>query len=98
MSEKVVIPAPLRKFTRGAEEIELLAQTVQGVIDALDSQFPGIRGGVCETSGALRRFINIYVDGEDVRFLNDLATPVRDGSEVAIIPAIAGGRSEDRDA
>ncbi len=91
MSQKVVIPAPLRKYTRGEELVELNASTVQGVIDALDSRFPGIRGGVCEASGSLRRFINIYVDGEDVRFLNDLATPVRDGAEVAIIPAIAGG-------
>ena len=57
-----------------------------------DSKFPGIRSGICESSGSLRRFINIYVDGEDVRFLNDLATPVKDGAEIAIVPAIAGGR------
>ena len=93
MSQKVVIPTPLRRFTGGAESVELDATTVQDVIDTLDSRFPGIRGGVCEASGALRRFINIYVDGEDVRFLNDLATPVKDGAEIAIIPAIAGGRS-----
>src|SRR5438132_13789389 len=93
MSLKVVLPAPLRKYTAGADIVELEASTVQGVIDALDNRFPGIRGGVCETSGSLRRFINIYVDGEDVRFLNDLATTVADGAEIAIVPAIAGGAS-----
>jgi molybdopterin converting factor small subunit len=92
MSQKVVIPAPLRRFTGGAELVEVEATTLNEVLDKLEARFPGIRGGICETSGSLRRFINIYVDGEDVRFLNDLATPVKDGTEVAIIPAIAGGR------
>ena len=91
MSQKVVIPAPLRRFTKGAEWVEVEATTLSEVIDKLEAQYPGIRGGLCEASGSLRRFINIYVDGEDIRFLNDLATPVKDGAEVAIIPAIAGG-------
>jgi molybdopterin synthase sulfur carrier subunit len=91
MSQKVVIPTPLRRYTGGAEMVELQATTIQEIIDGLDTRFPGIRAGICESSGALRRFINIYVDGEDVRFLNDLATPLRDGAEVAIVPAIAGG-------
>ena len=91
MSQKVVIPTPLRKFTAGAEVAELEAATIQEVIDGLETRFPGIRAGICESSGALRRFINIYVDGEDVRFLNGLATPLRDGAEIAIVPAIAGG-------
>ena len=91
MSKKVVIPAPLRKFTAGAEVIELEAATVQDVINDLEARFPGIRAGICEPSGSLRRFINVFVDGEDVRFLSDLATPLRDGAEVAIVPAIAGG-------
>lgn len=91
MSQTVVIPAPLRKYTRGAEEVELQAATVQDVIDRLEEKYPGIRAGICESTGSLRRFINVYVDGEDVRFLNDLATPLRDGAEIAIVPAIAGG-------
>ena len=91
MAQKVVIPAPLRKYTGGAEVVELEATTIQGVIDGLETKVPGIRAGICEASGSLRRFINIYVDGEDVRVLEDLATPVRDGAEIAIVPAIAGG-------
>ncbi len=82
MPLKVVIPAPLRKFTAGAETVEVQAATVQEVLDNLD---------VCDESGALRRFINIYLDGEDVRFLENLATPVNDGAEIAIVPAISGG-------
>jgi molybdopterin converting factor small subunit len=92
MSQKIVIPTPLRKYTGGAEVIEIEGpKNVQEVIDQLEIRCPGIRAGVCDSSGTLRRFINIYVDGEDVRFLEDLRTPVRDSSEVTIIPAIAGG-------
>jgi len=57
----------------------------------LDSKYPGFRASVCDESGSLRRFINIYLDGEDVRFLENLATPVTDGAEIAIVPAISGG-------
>ena len=67
MSLKVVIPAPLRKYTSGAEIVETYAGTVQQIIDGLDKRFPGIRNSVCDEKGGLRRFINIYVDGEDVR-------------------------------
>ena len=91
MSLKVVIPTPLRKYTAGAELVELNAGTVEEVIETLESRFPGIRSSLCDQSGGLRRFINIYVDGEDVRFLENLRTPIRDGSEVAIVPAISGG-------
>jgi MoaD family protein len=91
MSLKVVIPTPLRKFTSGAETVEVEAATIKEVIDSLDSRYPGLRSSLCDESGSLRRFINIYVDGEDVRFLENLATPVTDGSEVAIVPAISGG-------
>jgi len=91
MSLKVVIPTPLRKFTSGAETVEVEAATVKEMLDTLESRFPGFRASVCDESGSLRRFINIYVDGEDVRFLENLATPVADGTEVAIVPAISGG-------
>jgi sulfur-carrier protein len=91
MSLKVVIPTPLRKFTAGAETVEVEAATVNEVLDKLDSKYPGLRGSLCDDDGALRRFINIYLDGEDVRFLQNLATPVSDGSEIAIVPAISGG-------
>jgi molybdopterin converting factor small subunit len=61
------------------------------VLDNLDSRYPGFRASVCDESGSLRRFINIYLDGEDVRFLENLSTQVTDGSEIAIVPAISGG-------
>jgi len=93
MSLKVVIPTPLRKFTSGAETVEVEAATIKEVIDTLESKYPGFRASLCDESGSLRRFINIYVDGEDVRFLENLATPVTDGAEVAIVPAISGGNS-----
>ncbi|PYS27548.1 MAG: molybdopterin synthase sulfur carrier subunit [Acidobacteria bacterium] len=92
MSLKVVIPAPLRKFTNGAESVEVEAATVQEVLNNLDSKYPGFRASICDESGSLRRFINIYINGEDVRFLENLATPVTDGAEVAIVPAISGGK------
>jgi MoaD family protein len=91
MSLKVVIPTPLRKFTSGVDLVEVEAGTVQQVLDKLDSKYPGFRSSVCDESGSLRRFINIYLDGEDVRFLENLSTPVEDGSEIAIVPAISGG-------
>ena len=93
MSLKVVIPTPLRKFTSGAELVEVEAGTVKEILDTLDSKYPGFRSSVCDESGSLRRFINIYLDGEDVRFLENLATPVPDGAEIAIVPAISGGAS-----
>lgn len=91
MSLKVVIPTPLRKHTAGAEIVEVDAANIQEMIDRLEAKYPGIRASICDDSGSLRRFINIYVDGEDVRFLNNLATVTRDGVEVAIVPAISGG-------
>jgi sulfur-carrier protein len=91
MSLKVVIPTPLRKYTSGAETVEVEAATVKEALDNIESKYPGFRANVCDESGSLRRFINIYLDGEDVRFLENLATPVTDGSELAIVPAISGG-------
>ena len=91
MSLKVIIPTPLRKLTSGAEVVEIEASTVKEVLDNLDAKYPGFRSSLCDESGSLRRFINIYLDGEDVRFLDNLATPVADGSEIAIVPAISGG-------
>jgi len=92
MSLKVVIPTPLRKFTSGAESVEVEAGTVKDILDKLDAKYPGFRASICDESGSLRRFINIYLDGEDVRFLENLATPAADGSELAIVPAISGER------
>ena len=91
MSQKVIIPTLLRRLTDNADAVEVDATTVRDILDRLDERYPGFRARVCEESGELRRFINIYVDGEDVRFLDNLATLVPAQAEVSIVPAIAGG-------
>lgn len=91
MSQKVIIPTLLRRLTDNADAVEVEATTVRDILDRLDERYPGFRARVCEETGELRRFINIYVDGEDVRFLNNLATQVPERAEVSIVPAIAGG-------
>jgi molybdopterin synthase sulfur carrier subunit len=78
-------------LTSGAETVEVEAGTIKEVLDNLDLKYPGFRASVCDETGSLRRLINIYLDGEDVRFLENLSTPVSDGSEIAIVPAISGG-------
>ena len=91
MSLKLNIPTPLRRLTGDAETVEVEAGTVKEVIERLDLKYPGFQSRVCDDSGQLRRFINVYVDGEDVRFLDGLSTQISDGAEVSIVPAIAGG-------
>ena len=93
MSLKVVIPTPLRKHTGGAEIVEVDAGTIKEVIDRLESKHPGIRNSICDDTGGLRLFINIYIYGEDVRFLDNLNTAAKDGAEIAIVPAISGGKN-----
>jgi MoaD family protein len=90
-SIRVRIPAALRSQTNEQSEVELEAENVRGVIDALDRQFPGIGARLRDDDGELRRFVNVYVNGEDVRFLDGLSTPIKQGDEVSIIPAVAGG-------
>ena len=87
----VRIPTPLRKYTAGAEEVTVEGATVGGILAALESAHPGIRERICDESGAVRRFVNIFVASEDIRFLQNLETPVRPTDEVSIVPAIAGG-------
>ena len=91
MSLTVSIPTPFRRLTGDVDTVEVEASSVEELIDRLDKRFPGFRSRLCEEGGGLRRFINIYVDGEDVRFLDNLLTRVPDGAEVSIVPAIAGG-------
>jgi molybdopterin synthase sulfur carrier subunit len=91
MSQKVIIPTLLRRLTDNADAVEVDATTVRDILDRLDERYPGFRARVCEETGELRRFINIFVDGEDVRFLDNLATTVPERAEVSIVPAIAGG-------
>lgn len=96
MSVKVKIPTPLQRLTGGKEEVEGKAGSVIGLIGDLDSRFPGIGERLSE-AGKVRRFVNIYVNEEDIRFLKAEQTEVKDGDEVSIVPAIAGGaRKETR--
>jgi len=92
MAVIVRIPSPLRKLTGGLGEVEAKAETIGGLIDALEASYPGIKERVCDETGTVRRFVNIYVNEEDIRFLTHQDTPLKDGDHVSIVPAIAGGR------
>jgi MoaD family protein len=87
----VRIPTPLRKLTQGAEEVTAGGKNVGELIADLDKKYPGIKERICDDTGAVRRFVNIFVKDEDIRFLQNLDTPIKDGDEVSIVPAIAGG-------
>ncbi|MFA4844621.1 MAG: MoaD/ThiS family protein [Candidatus Margulisiibacteriota bacterium] len=91
MSVKVRIPQPLQKLTGGKELVETSAVSVKALIAELGEKFPGLSERICDEQGRIRRFINIYVNEEDVRFLRGDATALKAGDEVSIIPAIAGG-------
>lgn len=91
MGIKVRIPTPLQKLTKDKQEVEVKAQDISTLIEDLEKNFPGIKQRLCDKDGKLRRFINIYVNEEDIRFLKMDKTPLKDGDEVSIIPAIAGG-------
>ncbi|MEE8301291.1 MAG: ubiquitin-like small modifier protein 1 [Candidatus Tectomicrobia bacterium] len=88
---KVRIPTPLRPLTKNQGEVEAKGATITEVIDHLETAHPGIKGRLCDEAGELRRFVNIYVNEQDVRFLNGKETSLKDGDEVSIVPAIAGG-------
>lgn len=88
---KVRIPTPLRPLTKGQGEVEAQANTISSMIDTLNLAHPGIKDRLCDESGELRRFVNIYVNEEDIRFLKGKETSLKDGDEVSIVPAIAGG-------
>ena len=91
MSSSVRIPTPLRTMTSGQAEVTVDGATVRDVIEGLEKQFPGMRARLCDDSGDVRRFVNVFVGDEDIRFLQGLDTPVPDGTQVSIIPAVAGG-------
>jgi len=91
MAVQVLIPTPLQKFTNEEATAELTASSVDGLLDALEGRYPGIKGRLCDEAGKLRRFLNVYVNSEDIRFLDNQNTPLNDGDEVSIVPAVAGG-------
>ena len=88
---KVRIPTPLRPLTKGQGEVESAAANIVDMIGSLDATYPGLKNRLCDEKGDLRRFVNIYVNEEDIRFLNGKETSLKDGDEASIVPAIAGG-------
>ena len=91
MSVIVRIPTPLRRLTQGEDKVSVEGESLGEVVDALESQFTGIKDRLCDEAGELRNFVNIYINGEDVRFLNGLKTDTSDGDEISVVPAVAGG-------
>ncbi len=91
MSVKVRIPTPLQKLTQDKAEVEIGATSIQNLIQELDRSYPGIKERICDEKGNLRRFVNVFLNEEDIRFLKKEQTPLKDGDEVSIVPAIAGG-------
>lgn len=93
MAVIVRIPTPLRRLTNGQEKVEVSEGSLESIIDSLEQSFSGIKGRLCDDQGGLRTFVNIYINGEDVRFLEGINTPVKDGDEISIVPAVAGGKN-----
>lgn len=91
MPKKVRIPTPLRKLTNNEELVEVNATTIGEAIAELQLRYPGIQERLVDEKGEVRRFVNVYVNEEDIRFLKNQQTPLKDGDEISIIPAIAGG-------
>ena len=91
MGINVRIPTPLRKLTNGESEVEANGADISQLIDDLEKNYPGIKGKLCEDNGNVRKFLNIYLNDDDIRFMDSLATEVKDGDNVSLIPAIAGG-------
>jgi len=92
MAINVRIPTPLRKLTQDKETVQTTGKTINEIVENLEKQYPGLKERLCDERGELRRFVNIYLNDEDIRFAQGKATAVKDGDEISIIPAIAGGR------
>ena len=91
MSVLIRIPTPLRRMTNGQAKVEIDSSDVGDMVEKLDSSYPGFKARLVDENGDLRYFVNIYLNGEDVRFLQGLATATKSGDEVSIVPAVAGG-------
>ncbi|HTT74711.1 MAG TPA: MoaD/ThiS family protein [Candidatus Binataceae bacterium] len=91
MAIKVRVPTPLRRFTAGVDEVTANGDSIRAIITDLERNHPGISERLLDDSGELRRFVNIYLNGDDIRFLNQLNSTVKDGDDISIVPAIAGG-------
>jgi len=91
MTVKILVPTALQKFTNEQATIECSAGNIAELLDSLEASSPGIKARLCDDEGKLRRFLNFYVNSEDIRFLQGIETPLQDGDEVSIVPAVAGG-------
>ncbi len=91
MGAVVRIPTPLRRVTNGADVVNVAGGTLSEVLNNLEKQYPGVKARIVDTTGELHRFVNIYVNTEDVRFMGGLETSIKEGDEVSIVPAVAGG-------
>jgi molybdopterin synthase sulfur carrier subunit len=91
MAVKVRIPTPLRKLTNELDIVSTDGGTLGAAIDGLESSYPGLKERICDERGEIRRFVNVYINGEDVRFLSGLQSALKAGDEVSIVPAVAGG-------
>lgn len=87
----IKIPAPLRKLTGGEAEVEGTGKNIEELLNNLDTSYPGIKKRLFDEDGSLRKFVNIYVNGQDLRFLNGTETEIKDGDAISIVPAVAGG-------
>lgn len=92
MAVSVLIPSPLQKLTNGQAVVTAEGATINDVVSSLEAQFPGMKDRLCDAEGKLRRFTNIYLNNEDIRFAENEKTAVKDGDELSIVPAVAGGR------
>ncbi|HWY93275.1 MAG TPA: ubiquitin-like small modifier protein 1 [Chthoniobacterales bacterium] len=91
MAIPVRIPTPLRKLTQNQEIVDAEGDTIREVLDSLENNYPGLKERICDEQDHIRRFVNVFVNDEDIRFLQESETPVKSGDEVSIVPAIAGG-------
>ena len=93
MAVRVRVPTPLRKFTNGADEVDAQGGTVRALVEDLEKKYPGMKERICDENGKVRRFVNVYVNGDDIRFLQNMETSLKEGDNISIVPAIAGGIS-----
>jgi molybdopterin synthase sulfur carrier subunit len=92
MSVTVRIPTPLRRLTNQKDKVSAEGANIAAIVDSLEKEFPGIKERLCDENGGLRHFVNVYLNGEDARYLDGINTSVTDGDELSIVPAVAGGR------
>ena len=92
MSVMVRIPTPLRRLTDGQDKVSVEGNNLSDIITSLEAEFPGLKARICDEQGELRNFVNVYVNGEDVRFMDGLTTLTNAGDEISIVPAVAGGQ------